>query len=380
MKKYTLLLCLIFCTLLNGFGLFAQSEPNDVYIILDISGSMNADNKFSNVKEYLKRDVFDSYLHTGDSVTLIEFGNTAKESFSVQILSQADVQSAFSRINALQADNDYTDIGLAMEKLYEVMSARDQVHRRQTILFITDGKHAPPKGSPYFGKDLGIDERFKEIGRKISQEGWFLYVVGIGADTDAQKIADAVDNSVFQTTDEKLSNVDLQDYSNRVAEMEKARGNGNNGADGNQSSRKGLAGFIQRISISLGIPAAAAGIIIYVLLGLIIIAVIILLIFIFRPITVQVNYTFKDKTESTEAKLGPGGTLAINSGDHHLPGFGAQDKKVFEIHRGLFSRTITITDDTPFGDSPPYKKDTSSKITRTMFKLATGATVQIRFK
>ena len=408
MKKRIFFVSAVLCFLLNALTVFAQPKPNELYIILDISGSMNTNSKFRNVKEYLEQDVIGNNMNPGDSITLIEFGDTAKEAFTIPIRSAEDTRTAIDRINALDADNNYTDIGVAMEKFYEVMESKDHGGKNQTILFITDGKHAPPRTSPYFGKDLGIDERFKEIGQKISREGWFMYVVGIGADTDAKKIADAVENSVFRSTDDSLSDVDLGEYTSRKAEAEKERedgaaaalagntggGNSSGGSSstGNSSDNrgssgsggeqpgKGFAGFVRSISLALGIPEGTAAVIVCLVLALLIIAVIVLLVRIFRPMTVQLDYRFKDKIESAEAKIGPGGTIKINTANNHLAILSDQGEKIFEIHRGLFSKKIRIIDDTPFGDNLPYPKDTLSKLTQSTLKMADGSVIDIKFK
>jgi uncharacterized protein with von Willebrand factor type A (vWA) domain len=158
-----------------------DAEKRDVFVILDISGSMIQQNKFTNVQDYLSREVINGLLKNGDNFTLITFGDSAEERFSRGVSSDNDKTALLSDLRTLRADNDYTDIGMAMEKLSEVLEKREVSGVRRVILFITDGLNAPPPGSPYFGKNLALDDRFKSLGEKIARGGWFLYVIGIGA-------------------------------------------------------------------------------------------------------------------------------------------------------------------------------------------------------
>ncbi|MDR3200610.1 MAG: VWA domain-containing protein, partial [Spirochaetales bacterium] len=184
-----------------------DAARRDVFVMLDISGSMNEGNKFSRVKEYIAEEVFDGILKAGDSFTLITFGDTASEKLSRTLASEADKAELRAALETLKADDNYTDIGTAMETLAALLERRQAPGVRQIILFITDGKNTPPRRSSYYGKDLAIDDNFRSIGEKISKGGWFLYVIGIGGETDAKNIADAVPGSVYTRTDDKLSDV-----------------------------------------------------------------------------------------------------------------------------------------------------------------------------
>ena len=79
-----------------GASVFAQSEADlnakrrEIFVILDVSGSMREQNKFANVQDYLDREVVDVLLKDGDDFTLVTFGEGAEEQFTRTIASNSD--------------------------------------------------------------------------------------------------------------------------------------------------------------------------------------------------------------------------------------------------------------------------------------------------
>ena len=174
-----------------------SSRPLDLVVALDVSGSMAGSDVFASVKAYLEKDVLRPLLKPGDRFTLILFGKEARTAAAREIARQEDVDAVVASVAALRADDGYTDLGAALEALDSAMAPRSDGLYRTASIFITDGKNAPPPGSPFFGKDLSVDERFAGAGRRIARKGWILYVVGLGAETDAPAVAAAVEGSVI---------------------------------------------------------------------------------------------------------------------------------------------------------------------------------------
>lgn len=370
----------------------AKAEGKDVFVILDTSGSMNEQGKFLHIKQYLEKDVIGSLLETGDFFGLILFGNTAKESFSQRVTNDQDKTSILTKIRALKADDDFTDIGTAMEKLYEMLSKRNSTSK-QTILFITDGKHTPPRTSPYYGKDLALDARFKDIGQKISKAGWFLYVVGIGNETDAKKIADSVENSVVRTTDSKLSKVDIQEYFAKTdtarkeleakTAAEKAAKEAAEKASREAEERKqagifgvlfgGLAGSFG-ISLPV-ITAIAAGLLLVLFLFLVF-----LLYRAFRPVRLSISDNVMGKAETLERSLRPWSWILFNSLQDVLPSIGDENRPVFRLERGFLGLRIRIEDEEAVAEGSPYKKKGVHPLKKTIIELANGNRIRIAVK
>jgi hypothetical protein len=367
MKK---LLSVVLAFALSG-ALFAQTSADrdaakrDLYVILDISGSMKVEQRFSNVIEYIEGEVLDGLLKTGDTFTLITFGDTAGERFSRTLSGEDDRSLLHGEVKKLRADNNYTDIGTALETLAGILEKRNDPGVRTLILFITDGKHAPPPSSPYYGKDLSVDERFRSVGEKISRSGWFLYVIGIGGETDVKTIAGAVDNSVYANTDSSLSGLELNSYIENVDEKvrawedaQKAGAAGETGAglsDG-LTGLSGIDGFLGSLAALFGIPLpVAAGLALAVLL------VLLLLLFLclrtLRPMEIIVS----DSKETIKKKISPLGSLTFNSPETALSAID-QGKAVIRIERNLGSLRVKALDEGAFAAESPLCKAGTIKL------------------
>jgi Mg-chelatase subunit ChlD len=382
----------IFLGLLGITGLPAQTQEDrdaakrDVVVILDISGSMNENGKFANVKEYLNTEVFDGLLKNGDDFTLITFGNSAKVGISQTVSSGADRDGLRGFLQNLKADNHFTDIGRAMEELSAILENRKDPLLRQVILFITDGKNTPPRESPYYKKDLSVDEKFLSIGQKISKGGWFLYVIGIGGQTDAKAIADAVPGSVYTRTDEKLSDAGLQSFADKVdaetrareeerrrlAEEEAARLRGQADDRTPEAGESAFSAFLKKLE---GLTGISADIRVYLVLGtalLVLLAVALILLRALRPVGVIVSDNVGGVPNRVERRLGPMKGILLNSADGSLPGIGGEDKGVFRVERGVFGLKVRIMDEEAIAPKSPYKKAGVHKLKGAIIELVNG--------
>ncbi|MDR1375050.1 MAG: VWA domain-containing protein [Treponema sp.] len=352
-----------------------DAAKRDLCVILDVSGSMNEERKFVNVQDYLEEEVIGGLLQTGDRFTLITFGDSAVERFSRIIDSGAAKDALRADLRKLEADDDYTDIGTAMEKLAELLERRREPGVRQLILFITDGKNTPPPRSPYAGKDLGLDERFRSIGEKISKGGWFLYVVGIGPGTDAEKIAQAVEGSVYQHTDAELSGLRLDPYVEKVDEaaaIREAAEAVRQAAAIPAAEPSAAAALLAGAAAALSIPApvlAGAAVLVLVLLAA--------LLLLFVRALLPLSLTLSDGRDTLERKLAPFGRITLNSAAAALGGIGGAEAGLFRIERGLSGLKLRVLDGRGFADKSPYGKAGAYSLKNTELYLQNGRKITI---
>ena len=345
----------------SGFSLFAQSQTvqdakkRDIVVILDVSGSMEDNNKFINVKNYLDKEVIDGLLKNGDDFTLVLFGTRAREQFSRTINSDADRSALKAELGKLEPTDDFTDIGTAMEKAAEIIERPEKADTRRVVLFITDGLNAPPPGSKYKGVDISVDERFKSLGERISQGAWFLYVIGIGGNTAAGDIASLIPGSQLLTTDSTLSGADVNARIAQQEEEERAR---EEEARRVEEERKleeernaGFMGFLRRLADSLGIPLPAliAGFFLILLL------LILLIVFLIRAFGTK-ELIITDESETLIRKIPPFGGFVLNSPSAILPGIGNENNQVIRISRNIAGFTVQTMDTQAIAETSPYKK------------------------
>lgn len=216
------LLCAVgFTAVLTAAHAQDAGRPKDIVVVLDVSGSMNQGGIMRDVQAYLEKDVLRGQARIGDSFSLILFGESARPTISRKIGTPEDIEALSRELSRLKADDDYTDLGIAMETLEGALASRIDGSATPLALFITDGKNAPPPHSPYAGKDISVDERFLSAGKKIAMKGWQLYVIGLVEGTDAPAVAASVAGSTLSSPSEALNPTELASY---VAQSEKAAG------------------------------------------------------------------------------------------------------------------------------------------------------------
>jgi hypothetical protein len=378
MKKFLVPAAVLLFTV-SLFGQTGTDAPKqDVFVILDVSGSMVNRNIFPNVREYLDKEVIGELLKNGDTFTLITFGDYAAEQFSRTVNSNADRDSIRADLAEIKPNHDNTDIGMAMEKLAEVLERREQSGVRRIILFITDGLNVPPPSSPYYGKDLAMDERFQSLGEKISQEGWFLYVIGIGGQTDAQTIADAVPGSVLQTTGSGLDGVDVESHVERIEEearaKEEALAEEEAARQAEEKRNSGIPGFFRRIAAGLGVSFG-------ILLGSVVLIVILLIcaLILLRRIFRTIEIVITDEKETLIKKLSPFGGILVNSAAAVLPGLGNENNQVMRIQRGAFGLYLNVLDPQAIAENSPYKKRGTHPL-KGVINLANGRLIRVTLR
>jgi hypothetical protein len=177
----------------------AEHVPTSFFLVIDTSGSMK-DGKLDSVKRYIETNIFNKLLFTGDFISIIPFGTSADIMLAQTVTNDKERAYVLEKIRELHPDQEYTDIGFALETLSKDIEKFSRPNSRQAIMFFTDGKHAPPPNSRYQEKDISLDSNFKNLGEKFVKNGWYLYVVGLG-ETDGQKIADTFSNSIYQKVD-----------------------------------------------------------------------------------------------------------------------------------------------------------------------------------
>jgi Mg-chelatase subunit ChlD len=158
-----------------------RDEPIDIIVALDKSLSM--EEEIEAVKEYVNTRIVDDLLQNGDFFLVLSFFGKAPVAISDFIKGQEHKEQIKQRINGLNADGDWTDIGNALDKLKEEVQKRSGRKRRKTLLLITDGKHEPPPGSKYFSKDGTVSHEYLEVTSETQKEGWKIIVLGLGTES-----------------------------------------------------------------------------------------------------------------------------------------------------------------------------------------------------
>ncbi len=185
-------------------GVFAdvRDENVDMYLVLDKSLSMVEE--IDAVKNYVIDDLVENTLIEGDNFYVIAFyGKT--ERIEAEKIDTSNKASIISRINTIQADGSWTDIGNALDELRSWLAEQpvSDSGNMKYLLLLTDGIQEAPPGSIYHVNDMNIksvNHEFLKNTREIKKKGWSIHVIGIGRDSDAREIAQALSGS-YETMD-----------------------------------------------------------------------------------------------------------------------------------------------------------------------------------
>jgi len=174
----------------------------DAFVVLDESGSMKP--IFSKVTAYLAEGIVRDYLEPRDYLCVIGFSDLPHVRVSQQLSSAAEKDNLVELLRNLNVvPQGYTDMGRALEATLQQLERLADPSHEQVLLILTDGLNQPPRESPYFsplrpdsGVGLappsGFNPGFLAQVQRLAAKGWRVHVVGIGADTDARKLAEAL--------------------------------------------------------------------------------------------------------------------------------------------------------------------------------------------
>jgi len=378
LKRKRIILAGLAALLIVNFSLFAQADASNrsILVILDVSGSMNDQNRFTNVQDYLDTQIIDKFIEYGDVFTLVTFGEKVEERFTRTITSNSGKESLKSELRSIKPDENYTDIGMAMEKLAEILEKQEIIKTRQVVLFITDGLNAPPPGSKYRGLNLSADENLKSLGEKISRGSWFLYIIGIGGETAAQDVVKLIPGAEVQTTGSDFSDVDVTSRIAQLEEEERLK------KEAEERAKQELelepetthANSFQRLVKALGLRIFASGILlvfISALVPLILVIVILLRVFKTRELVIA------DDKESVTKRLPVMGRILLNSPSFILSGIGNENDRVFRIERGLFGFRIQTLNSQAMAENSPFRRAGTHRFKGGVISLTNGRMVRI---
>jgi Mg-chelatase subunit ChlD len=174
----------------------------DAFLVLDESGSMKP--IFSRLTAFVAEAVVRDYLEPDDYLCVIGFSDQPRVRISQRLSSSAEKENLARIVRDLNVvPQGYTDMGRALEEAQRQLEALGRPSSQQVVLILTDGLNQPPRDSPYFSPlvpDRGtglappssFNERFLEQVKQLAARGFRIHVVGIGTETDARRLAEAL--------------------------------------------------------------------------------------------------------------------------------------------------------------------------------------------
>jgi Mg-chelatase subunit ChlD len=166
----------------------------DVVVVIDTSGSMKQTDPDRIAVEAAKLFI-DMTEMSGSKLSVVSFSDelgTVTE--LLDISSVTDKENLKSRINKLPYKGD-TDMGLALQKGYEILQSQADDGNKKAILFLTDGKIDLGKSKTRTDEDSYNDTQ--EIVKKAAADGVPIYTIGLNSDgnVDQNLLSDIAENT-----------------------------------------------------------------------------------------------------------------------------------------------------------------------------------------
>ena len=187
-KKAIFIFFLCFFLLFSISNLIADKRTDNIEIYLVFDKSLSMVEEIDSVKNYVIDNIIDRIVIEGDYFILIPFYGSTDNSFNGYIESTSDFDRLRTIIEQLEADGRFTDIGNALNTLRTNIKSNNE-NTRKYMLLVTDGKQEAPLDSPFYSPDGSFNHEFLENTKEIQKQGWKIVVLGIGNDSDAEKVA-----------------------------------------------------------------------------------------------------------------------------------------------------------------------------------------------
>lgn len=178
MKKNCIALVAALCVL--GTLGAEERRPMDLVVVMDTSSSMF--DYFRDISEYAVGPLLGEFMRLGDTFHLISFAGAPRTELSRRIEGRGDVETIAARMLLMYPLGPHSDVIAVLEYLARYLSDLPEI-RPKTVVFISDGEHAPPPGSPYAGlSPQAVQERLASSIAKVRGNGWNFHILRVPLD------------------------------------------------------------------------------------------------------------------------------------------------------------------------------------------------------
>ena len=198
-------------TLVDEITTSSRSNINLV-VAIDVSKSMLK--SFKALQDYTDQTIIDKVLIDKDYFDCFSFGQYIKQRIEKNVSIPDDIEMLKSGIRNIVPDEDFTDIGLALETLDDMITQKKLPYERTIVFFITDGKNAPPKTSKYYGIDIFETGAFKFYS-EVKSGDFKVMLLSIGSDTAASDLSAVLGGEFIEVS----SNLSIDDLNEKIRDF-----------------------------------------------------------------------------------------------------------------------------------------------------------------
>jgi hypothetical protein len=169
----------------------------NLLLIIDVSKSMLKN--FKELQNYTYNSIINKVLIDKDYFNYFTFGQIIRPRIEKTLSLPDDMDFLKSEIYSIVPDENFTDIGLALEYLDNIISSKKLPYERTIVFFITDGKNIPPKTSKYSGADIYANGAFKFYS-EIKSGDFKVMLLSIGTETAATDLSNPLSGEFIEVS------------------------------------------------------------------------------------------------------------------------------------------------------------------------------------
>jgi hypothetical protein len=173
--------CALILTILIALALpgIAEEGPQvDFILLIDTSLSMSP--AIEEVKQYVAGGVVGRFVQQGDWVAVLAFYGKSTLIWEGEIQTEADKASLIRSLHALEAKGRFTDIGMALDDMKQLVIQRNRPEIPKYILLLTDEIQEAPPDSSYRSDDFTVDHELLEYVRRVDMGSFHAITIGYG--------------------------------------------------------------------------------------------------------------------------------------------------------------------------------------------------------
>jgi len=175
MRKAATLVGLLICSIV------AMAETRkinvDFFVLLDVSLSMEGE-AIRDARDFTARNIIADLVEPDDWLCLLTFWGDNKIIWQDYIKSQSDKVQLIRQLATIEADGRFTDIGLALDQVSQILEKRGQPERPKYILLITDEIQEARPGTRYYSEEQVLRHHMLDYVRRIDRGLYRVITVG----------------------------------------------------------------------------------------------------------------------------------------------------------------------------------------------------------
>ncbi len=177
MKKNILLVLLLTFSIVF---VYAESSSVNIDFVIFIDTSLSMVDAISEARQFVAGEIVGRLAVPGDWLSIYKFYGKSELLWEGYINGEADVAGLVRKLNTVNADGKFTDIGSALDIMEELLEKRGLPDRPKYILLVTDERQEAPIDSRYYSATYTIEHPMLEYIKRVDMGLYRVITIGYG--------------------------------------------------------------------------------------------------------------------------------------------------------------------------------------------------------